>query len=153
VNASGSFLPASTNAQYAGAPLGAYFLGFVGVTTIGPGLIHSFLPDGGAGVIAGMDLSGNGAAVIGVFAWAGATQIVWGVSLLVASLRYRSLVPPLLTLVAFERALIALNLWLLKAPASGHHPPEAYATLISLPLLLGALWLSLRGRRRSEALA
>lgn len=153
MNASGSFLPASTNAQYAGAPLATYFLGFVGVATIGPGLIHSFLPDGGAGVIAGMDLSGNGAAVIGVFTWAGATQIMWGVSLLVASLRYRSLVPALLALVAFERALIALNLWLLKAPASGHHPPEAYATLISLPLLLGALRLSLRSRSRSEALA
>jgi hypothetical protein len=42
---------------------------------------------------------------------------------------------------------IALNLWVLKAPASGHHPPEAYATLISLPLILGALALSLRAQR------
>jgi len=30
----------------------------------------------------------------------------------------------------------------------GHRPPEAYATLVTLPLLLGALWLSLRGRGR-----
>ena len=142
-----SFLPASTNSSYGGAPLAAWFLTFIGVTTIGPGLIHSFLPDGGAGVIAGIDLSGNGASVIGVFAWAGATQIVWGTALLVASLRYRSLVPPLLALVALERGLIALNLWVLKAPASGHHPPEAYATLISLPLILGALALSLRAQR------
>jgi hypothetical protein len=147
-----SFLPPSTNAHYAGAPLAAYFLSFVAITTIGPGLIHTFLPDGGAGVIAGIDLSGNGAAVIGVFAWAGATQIVWGVSLLVASLRYRSLVPPLLALVLLERALIALNLWILKAPASGHHPPEAYATLIALPLLLGALWLSLGSSGHSQVL-
>ena len=143
-----SFLPPSTKAHYAGAPLAAYFLGFVGITTIGPGLIHTFLPDGGAAVIAGMDLSGNGAAVIGVFAWAGATQLVWGTTLLVASLRYRSLVPLLLALLAVERSLIALNLWLLKPPASGHHPPEAYATLVSLPLLLAALALSLRGRGR-----
>ena len=141
-----SCLPASTNASYGGAPLAAWFLTFVGVTTIGPGLIHSFLPDGGAGVIAGIDLSGNGAAVIGVFAWAGATQIVWGTTLFVASLRYRSLVPPLLVLVLLERSLIALNLWLLKAPASGHHPPEAYATLVSLPLLVAAIALSLRDR-------
>jgi hypothetical protein len=118
-----SFLPPSTNADYEGA------------------------------VIAGIDLSGNGAAVIGVFAWAGATQIVWGTALLVASLRYRSLVPPLLALLLLERALIALNLWLLKASASGHHPPEAYATLVSLPLLLGALSLSLRGRRPPEAIS
>ncbi len=141
-----SFLPPSTNAHYAGAPLAAYFLTFVGITTIGPGLIHTFLPDGGAGVIAGMDLSGNGAAIVGVFAWAGATQIVWGLTLLVCSLRYRSLVPPLFALLLLERSLIALNLWVLKAPVGDHRPPEAYATLVTLPLLLGALWLALRSR-------
>ena len=145
-----SFLPPSTNAQYTGAPTAAHFLTLVGVLTILPGLIHTFLPDGGAGVIAGLDLSGNGATVIGVFAWAGATQIVWGMALLVASRRYRSLVPPLLVLVAIERGLIASNIWLLKAPASGHHPPEAYATLVSLPLLLGAFALSLRGHKEES---
>ena len=143
-----SFLPPSTNAHYAGAPLAAWFLGFVGITTIGPGLIHSFLPDGGAGVIAGMDLSANGAAIIGVFAWAGATQIVWGITLLLASLRYRSFVPPLFALLLVERSLIALNLWVLKPPASEHRPPEAYATLVTLPLLVAALVLSRRAGRR-----
>jgi hypothetical protein len=137
-------LPASTNDRYAGSMLAAYFLGFVGLTTLGPGLIHTFLPDGGAGVIAGMDLSVNGAAIVGVFAWAGATQIVWGVTLLAASLRYRSLVPPLFALLLLERGLIALNLWWWKAPAGDHRPPEAYATLVTLPLLVAALWLSLR---------
>jgi hypothetical protein len=138
-----SLLPVSTNDRYAGSMLAAYFLGFVGLTTLGPGLIHTFLPDGGAGVIAGMDLSANGAAIVGVFAWAGATQIVWGITLLTASLRYRSLVPPLFALLLLERSLIALNLWWWKAPAGDHRPPEAYATLVTLPLLLGALWLSL----------
>jgi hypothetical protein len=146
-----SFLPPSTNAQYEGAPLAAYFLTFVGLTTLGPGLIHAFLPDGGAGVIAGMDLSQSGAAIVGVFAWAGATQIVWGLTLLVASLRYRSLVPPLFALLLLERSVIALNLWWWKAPAAGHRPPEAYATLVTLPLLAFALALSLRARRRAGA--
>lgn len=145
-----SFLPSSTNAHYAGAPLAAHFLAFVGITTIGPGLIHSFLPDGGAGVIAGMDLSGNGAAIVGVFAWAGATQIVWGMTLLAAALRYRTLVPPLFALLLLERSLIALNLWVLKAPVGDHRPPEAYATLVAQPLLIGALWLSLRARGRNS---
>jgi len=139
-----SFLAPSTNASYEGSPLAAWLLAFVGVTTIGPGLIHVFLPDGGAGVIAGMDLSGNGRNVIGVFAWAGATQIAWGIALLTASLRYRPLVPPLLALVLLERTLIALNLWVLKAPAGGQRPPEAYVTLVAVPLLAAALTLSLR---------
>jgi hypothetical protein len=142
-------LPPSTNGQYTGAPLAAYFLTLVGVLTVIPGLIHAFLPDGGAGVIAGLDLSKNGAAIIGAFAWAGATQIVWGVTLLVASLRYRSFVPPLLVLLLFERSLIALNLWLLKVPGNGHHPPGAYGTLVALPLLVAAFALSLRVRAAS----
>ena len=48
------------------------------------------------------------------------------------------------TALLVERTLIGLNLWLLKAPADGHHPPEAYATLVALPLIAGALALSLR---------
>jgi len=145
-----AFLPPAANDDYAGSPTAAWFLTFVALTTIGPGLVHTFLPDGGAGVIAGLDLSGNGAAIVGVFAWAGATQIVWGVTLLAASLRYRSWVPPLLCLLVVERGLIALNIWILKAPAGDHRPPEAYATLVVLPLLLLALWGSLRPRTRAR---
>jgi hypothetical protein len=147
-----SFLPPSTNTSYEGSPLAAYLLTFLGLATLGPGLIHTFLPDGGAGVIAGIDLSRDAAAVIGVFAWAGATQIVWGITLLVASLRYRPLVPPLLALLLLERSLIALNLWLLKAPAGDHRPPAAYATLAVLPLLVAGLGLSLRTARPSRSL-
>jgi hypothetical protein len=146
-----SILPPSTNASYAGSPLAAYFLGLVGFLTILPGLIHTFLPDGGAGVIAGLDLSQNGAVIIGVFAWAGATQIVWGTTLALASLRYRSLVPPLLALLVVERSLIALNIWLLKPSGTGHRPPEAYATLVSIPLIVLALALSLRSDRARRA--
>jgi hypothetical protein len=139
-----ALLPPSTNSDYRGAPLAAHFLGLVGILTVVPGAIHRFLPDGGAGVIAGIDLSQHGAAVIRAFAWAGATQIVWGVTLVVASLRYRSLVPLLLALLLVERGLIAATLWL---DGGGHRPPAAYGTLGVLPLLAVALWLSLRGRR------
>lgn len=141
-------LPPSTNGDYRGAPLAARFLTLVAVLTIVPGLIHVFLPDGGAGVIAGLDLSGSGAAIVGVFAWAGATQIAWGTLLLVASLRYRSLVPLLLALVALERALMALSVWVWKPPLTGHRPPEAYGTLLALPLVLAALALALRAPAR-----
>jgi len=142
-------LPASTNAHYAGSPLAAHFLTLVAVSTIVPGMIHTFLPDGGAGVIAGLDLSANAETVVGVFAWAGATQIVWGATLLFASLRQRTLVPLLLALVAIERTLIALNLWLLKPSAADPRPPEAWVSLLALPLVLLALVLSMRTRRRS----
>src|SRR5258708_38701253 len=98
-------LPASTNAAYSGSMPSVYFLTLFSVLTIVPGCIHTFAPDGGAGTIAGLDLSQNGRVIIAVFAWAGATQIAFGLATLIVSLRYRSLVPLMLGLAIVERTL------------------------------------------------
>lgn len=141
-------LPPSTNAQYRGSLPAAYFLAVLGVLTVVPGCIHSFLPDGGAGVIAGIDLGPCAGIIIALFAWAGATQIVFGITMILAATRYRPLVPLVLLLVVIERGLHAVNAWLrFNAGSSGHHPPEHYAVVVALPLVLGALALSLRERR------
>jgi len=139
-------LPPSTNAAYVGSMLSAYFLTLFSVLTIVPGCIHTFAPDGGAGTIAGLDLSQNGRVIIAIFAWAGATQIAFGLATLVVSLHYRNLVPLMLALAIVERTLHALNAWVIRGATAGHHPPEHYAVLVGLPLLCGALVLSLRGR-------
>jgi len=140
-------LPASTNDNYTGSLLSAYLLTVFSVLTIVPGCIHTFVPDGGAGTIAGLDLSRNGSLVIALFAWAGATQIAFGIATLVVSLRYRTLVPLMLALAILERSLHALDAWVLKGAVTGHHPPEHYGVLVALPLLIGAFVLSLRPRR------
>ena len=137
-------LPASTNAAYSGSMLSVYFLTLFSVLTIVPGCIHTFAPDGGAGTIAGLDLSQNGRVIVALFAWAGATQIVFGLATLIVSLRYRSLVPLMLALATVERTLHALNAWVTKGAGAAHHPPEHYAVLIGLPLLFGAFVLSVR---------
>src|SRR5574337_1383343 len=126
-------LPPSTNAAYSGSLASVYFLTLFSVLTIVPGCIHTFAPDGGAGTIAGLDLSCNGQVVVALFAWAGATQIAFGLAALIVSLRYRTLVPLLLALAIVERALHALNAWLLKGGAGAHHPPEHYAVVVALP--------------------
>ena len=136
--------PPSTNEAYSGSPAAAYFLTVFGVLTVVPGCIHTFAPDGGAGTIAGLDLSRNGRVIVAIFAWAGATQIAFGLAALVVSLRYRTLVPLMLALALIERTLHALNAWLLKGGGAGHHPPEHYAVLVAIPLLLAAFALSLR---------
>jgi hypothetical protein len=146
-------LPPSTNAHYRGSLLSAYFLTLLSVLTIVPGCIHSFLPDGGAGVIAGLDLGQCGGVIIALFAWAGATQIVFGMTMLLASIRYRTLVPLVLALVAVERGLHALNAWLPDDARTGHRPPEHYAVLVGLPLVLVALAFSLRERSGSDSVA
>jgi len=143
-------LPPSTNAAYSGSPLSAYLLTLFSVLTIVPGCIHTFAPDGGAGSIAGLDLSQNGHLIVALFAWAGATQIAFGLAALIISLRYRTLVPLMLGLAVLERTLHALNAWLLKSAAAAHHPPEHYAVLVALPVLLGAFVMSLRERAASE---
>lgn len=141
-----SLLPPSTNDAYRGTKLATWALTVLSAGTIVPALIHIGLPDGGAGVIAGLDLSRGGATIISLFAWAGTTQLVWGLMLLAISLRYRSLVPLALALLVIERAVHTWNMWGPKGAhlAGGHHPPEAWVTLGSVPVLAILLALSLR---------
>lgn len=139
-----TFLPPSTKADYRGSLASAYFLSLFSTVTIVTGCIHVFAPDGGAGSIAGINLVQNGRVIIAIFAWAGATQIAFGLAMLIVSLRYRTLVPLMLALAIVERTLHALDAWVLKAVPSGHHPPEHYGVLIVLPLLLIAFVLAIR---------
>ena len=131
------FLPPRPTRQYRGARSAAWFLALAAVLTLGPGLIHSFLPDGGARVIAGLDLGDRRDLVIGVFAWEGATQLALGLGMLAVALRYRPLTPLFLALVIVERGLMSLQGWVLKPPANGHHPPEHYASPVIVVLAPG----------------
>ena len=139
-------LPPSTNPNYRGARASVMFLGLAAFLTIVPGLIHSFLPDGGAQVIAHLDLGDRARLVRGVFAWEGATQLAWGGAMAVVAWRYRTLTPIFLLLMALERGLMAVEGWVVLPPGDGRHPPEHYASLIAVPLALVFLVLSLRAR-------
>ncbi|MFM8940126.1 MAG: hypothetical protein ACKOEY_09015, partial [Phenylobacterium sp.] len=108
--------------------------------------IHSFLPDGGAGVLSGLDLGDRRDLVIALFRWQGATQIAFGLAILAVALRYRSLTPLFLVLLMVERGLMALHGWVLSPPASGHHPPEHFGSLAGVAL--GGVFLVLALRRR-----
>lgn len=142
-----SLLAASTNDQYRGARAAAWFLALGGVLTLVPGMIHAFLPDGGAGSIAGLDMGDRRELVIALFAWHGATQIAFGLAMIAVALRYRSLTPLFLALFVLERVLLVLDAWGPGAPAPAHRPPEHYGSLAGLVLGLVFLALSLRARR------
>lgn len=141
-----ALLPESTNGQYAGAVASAWFLAVLGLGSLVPGCIHFFLPDGGAGVIAHLDMGDRAPVIIGVFAWMGATQIAYGLAQLAVALRYRALVPFFLLIALIERSLGAVAAWVTKGSISGHHPPENYAVLVLVPLIAMFFALSL-GRR------
>lgn len=146
-----ALFPPSTNDAYRGAKISAWFLMFVAVTEFIPGLIHYFLPDGGAGVIAGMDLSVRGATIVAVFAWFGAIQIPFALLLFVIGLRYRTLVPLALMAVILARALAAIDGWFLKGAVTGHHPPEHYASPLTVVLGLIFLFLAVREQPAEKA--
>lgn len=139
-----ALLPPSTNHHYRGARAAAWFLGLYGIGWIVPGMIHSFLPDGGAGTIAGLDLGHKPALIIGLFAWAGATQIAHGMVILAVAIHYRALVPLFLLVSLVERSLLSWSAWVGRAQPQAHHPPEHYVSLILIPVILLFLLLALR---------
>ena len=139
-------LPPSTNAQYRGAQSAVWFTILVGALELIVGVIHYALPDGGAGVIAGLDLGANARTIIGVFAWFGALQIAFALLILAIALRYRTLVPLALAALLVSRLLMAVDAWLLKGASAPHHPPEHFASPIGAALALLFLVLSLRER-------
>jgi len=140
-------LPPSTNNAYTGARSSVWYLFLTGLLTLLPGLIHSFLPDGGSQVIAHLDVGDRGDLVVSVFRWEGATQLAYGAIILMAAMRYQTLTPFLLLAGVFERGLMAVEGWIFTPPASGHHPPEHYASVVFAPLALVFLILSLRNRK------
>ncbi len=142
-----ALLPPSTNAAYRGSVLAAWFLALSGLLTIAPGMIHYFLPDGGSGVIAHIDLSTRTDTIIAIFAWYGAMQIPFGILILIIALRYRTLVPLVLLLMILVQALSAFAAWFWKGSHGDHHPPEHYAS--ALFIVLGVIFFafSLRDRR------
>jgi hypothetical protein len=139
-----SLLPPSTNYLYHGSLASVWFLGLYGLLELIPGLIHFLLPDGGAGVIAGLDLTQNEHTIIGVFAWMGCLQIAYGLGILAVAFWYRPLVPLFLGLGLAERTLMALAAWITKPNPTGHHPPEHYVSLLLVPVLAAFLSMVMR---------
>lgn len=142
-----TLFPPSTNTHYHGPHISAWFLMIAGAFEFAPGCIHYLLPDGGAGVIAGIDLTANSEMIIRVFAWMGALQMPLGALLFLIGLRYRTLVPVGLLTVAVARGLMSLDAWFLKGAGSDHRPPEHFASPVAMALALFFFFLALQRQR------
>lgn len=111
--------------------------------------IHLFAPDGGAGSIAGMDLSVAGASgIIFAFALWGSAQLIYALIQLVVVLRYRSLVPFMYVLLIVETLLREL-VGRIKPVTFAHTPPGALQDEIYLPLAVLMLVLCFWGVKKS----
>lgn len=113
--------------------------------------IHLFSADGGAGSIAGMDLSVQGAdGIIFAFALWGSAQLVYAFIQLLVAFRYRSLIPFMYLLLIVE-TLLRMLVGKMRPVSFAHTPPGAIGNFIILPaavvLLVAMLWSANRDKK------
>jgi len=108
-----------------------------GVLNLFRGSIHTFLPDGGAGVIAGFDLSHSRQTIVFLFAVMGIEQLSLGVVDLIVAFRARWLALAMLWFHTLEQT-AAVIVFTSYKPAPGRPPG-----IIGLPLMVVLLWLVL----------
>ena len=142
-----SLWPERSNAAYRGSPWAWRLLILLGVVNLGRGGIHFFASDGGAGRIAGIDLTQGGDVIVMLFAVMGIDQLAWGAIDAAVALRWRAFVPLVWAVTLVKQLASAWVMWLYK-PLSVPAPGK-YGAVYTLPLLVAALWLSLRPPRRA----
>jgi hypothetical protein len=118
-------------------PLAWLVVAAIGILNLFRGSIHTFLPDGGAGVIAGFDLSHSRQTIVFLFAVMGIEQLSLGVVDLIVAFRARWLALPLLWFHALEQAAAEIIFVFYKPPPG--HPPG----MVGAPMTLAILWLAL----------
>jgi hypothetical protein len=136
-------LPPPDN-DYRGSPLAVWFLGLSIALNAFRGGVHVFSADSGAGRIAGIDLTQNGAPIISLLASVGVDQIAWGAIELGVLMRYRRWIPSVLALLLAKQVAAAWLLWIWKP--LGVEAPGKLGALVFVPLVGLAFWLSLRER-------
>jgi hypothetical protein len=138
-----TLFPAPADNVIHGMRLPVAVFGVIAAVSTARSCIHLLAPDGGAGSIAGMDLSAAGASGI-VFAFAlwGSAQLVYALIQLLVLVRYRSLVPLMYVLLILETL---LREWVgrTKPVTFAHTAPGAIANQVMLPLAVVMLALSL----------
>jgi hypothetical protein len=129
---------------YDGPKIPYYFLVLITIVSTARSLAHIFLPDGGAGVIAGIDLDVEGGVnIVAMFGQWGVSQLLLALVFWLVVLRYRDFTP-LMLLVLFLEQLFRFGSGMLKplviaAPQPGAHGSEVLLPL-ALVMLVWSLW-------------
>ena len=137
-------LPAPAGNNLAGPKLPFYVFAVIAVISTERSFIHLLSADGGAGSIAGMDLSAGGAGIIFSFALWGSSQLVLALLQLVVLFRYRSLVPLMYVLLIAE-SLLRVLVGHIKPVTFSHTPPGAYQNYLYPLLAVVMLVMSFNG--------
>lgn len=142
-----ALLPSPADNAIRGYRFPYYLFAFIAIVSTVRSCIHMFAPDGGAGSIAGMDLSVQGApGIVFAFALWGSAQLIYAFIQLAVAFRYRSLVPVFYLLLFIETG-FRMIVGHMKPVTFAHTPPGAYANYVFLPLSLVMMFLAMPKRR------
>lgn len=134
---------------YHGPRLAVWLLSAFLTVIVARSLVHLFAPDGGAGTIATIDLSVEGADnIVAMFGQWGAMQLLLVLTLIVLVARYRGLVPFTALVLGVEPLLRMLAGSLKPLETLGTAPGAALNEYMGLVMLL-VLWLALCPARRA----
>lgn len=149
-------LPDQFDNTFKGHKLSLWFFYLISLITLWRSQHHLFAPDGGAQSIATIPLdaysSGASSTIVGIFALWGLSQLIVGLIYVLASIRFRSMIPVLYLLAIFE--------YLVRAAYIGTYKPvetlgDAPGALANIPLIIVfsimfvlSLWN--QNRRRSK---
>lgn len=129
-------LPEQINNEFPGYKFSAYAFLAIAIMTVARSLAHMFLPDGGAGSIATIDLSVEGAEIIvSIFAQWGLSQLLMGVLYFVVFFRYKSLIP-LMYIIIITEYVGRIGMGFLKPIETVGIAPGAIGNLIIIPLAI-----------------
>jgi hypothetical protein len=134
--------------KYTGPQIPYYFLVLIAVVSTLRSMIHMFFPDGGAGVIAGINVSVEGGTnIIAIFGQWGASQLILAFIYWLVILRFRSLTPLMLAVIVLEQ-LLRIGVGQIKPLVVAAPPPGAIGSELILPIALIALVWSLWPNRK-----
>ena len=144
-------LPAQIDNTIRGTKIPFYLITLYAIVSTVRSCIHLLSSDGGAGTIAGMDLSVAGAdGIIFAFALWGSSQLLFAMIQLLAVIRYRSLIPFMWLMLALEILLREL-VGKMKPVTFAHTPPGAVGNQIILPLaVVMVVWSLWSGSKKTE---
>lgn len=120
----------------------------LGLINLVRGSIHAFMPDSGAGVIAGFNLAQAGQTIVFLLAMIGAGQIGSGLIDLLVAARFRGLAAPLLA-IELLRALIGLYIAFVSKSVGTDYPGAKGIVVSAIVLALAVAWEFARPRPKA----
>jgi hypothetical protein len=138
-----TIFPKSANNNYNGYNIAKYVFLFIIFFTLARSCIHLFAPDGGAGIIAGLDTSGEmGQKLISIFSMWGLSQLLIGFFFIIVYLRYQNLISFCYLILIIEYA-GRITIGFFKPVITMHTPPGAIGNYLLIPLSILMFILSI----------